>query len=132
LATNEEVLRSFLVALDWKNEAAHQKEFVGAIEGATLKANLLAQGIVEMAKSISSSVSGASEDFLKLGLLATQVNASVQTIVASRQAFKQIGADPQEAVSILQSVNNKMRSLNDGNLEAQKSSALVETKSPKN
>jgi hypothetical protein len=50
VATNEEILRSFLVALDWKNEAAHQKEFVGAIEGATLKANLLAAGIAEMAE----------------------------------------------------------------------------------
>ena len=45
MATNEEVLRSFLVALNWKNEAHQQKEFVGAIESATLKANLLADGI---------------------------------------------------------------------------------------
>jgi hypothetical protein len=38
MATNEEVLRAFVVSLGWKSEAAQQKEFVGAIEGATLKA----------------------------------------------------------------------------------------------
>jgi hypothetical protein len=37
MATNEEVLRAFVVSLGW-NEAAQQKEFVGAIESATLKA----------------------------------------------------------------------------------------------
>jgi hypothetical protein len=33
MATNEEVLRAFVVSLGWKNEAAQQKEFVGAAEG---------------------------------------------------------------------------------------------------
>jgi hypothetical protein len=39
MATNEEVLRAFVVSLGWKNEAAQQKEFVGAVESATIKAN---------------------------------------------------------------------------------------------
>ena len=56
MATNEEVLRAFVVSLGWKNEAAEQKQFVGAIESATLKANLLADGIVAMAKSVSGAI----------------------------------------------------------------------------
>ena len=94
MATNEEILRSFIVALDWKNEAAQQKQFVGAIKSATLKANLLADGIVAMAKSISGSIESASQDFLKLGLLASQTKASVQTIISLQQALKQVGASP--------------------------------------
>jgi hypothetical protein len=38
MATNEEVLRAFVVSLGWKSEAEQQKQFVGAIESATLKA----------------------------------------------------------------------------------------------
>jgi hypothetical protein len=49
MATNEEVLRAFVGSLGWKNEAGQQKEFVGAVESATLKANLLADGIAEIA-----------------------------------------------------------------------------------
>ena len=74
MATNEEVLRAFVVSLGWKSEAAQQKEFVGAIESATLKANLLAQGIVEMAKSVSGAIENASQDFLKLGSAISQPN----------------------------------------------------------
>jgi hypothetical protein len=38
MANNEEVLRAFVVSLGWKSEAEQQKQFVGAIESATLKA----------------------------------------------------------------------------------------------
>jgi hypothetical protein len=79
-------------------------------------------------KSISGSISNAPQDFLRLGFLATQTNTSIQTLIASQQAFKQIGASPQEAVSILAAVNNKMRSLNDGNLEAQKKFGISRNK----
>jgi hypothetical protein len=116
LATNEEILRSFLVALDWKNEAAHQKEFVGAIEGATLKANLLAAGIAAMAKSISGSIENSSQKFLQLGIMADQTRTSIQTILALQQTFVQFGSTAGEANSVLQTINNNLRSLNDGNL----------------
>ena len=71
MGTNEEVLRSFLIALNWKNEAHQQKQFVGAIESATLKANLLADGIRAMAESIAGSLTRTSNDFLQLGVLAS-------------------------------------------------------------
>ena len=78
MATNEEVLRSFLIALNWSNEAHQQKEFVGAIESATLKANLLADGIAKMAESIAGSITSASQNFLQLGNLAAQTRVSAQ------------------------------------------------------
>lgn len=128
MATNEEILRSFIVALDWKNEAAQQKQFVGAIKSATLKANLLADGIVAMAKSISGSIESASQDFLKLGLLASQTKASVQTIISLQQALKQVGASPDDAVSLIRNVNHKLRELNDGYLESYKKFGITKNK----
>jgi muramidase (phage lysozyme) len=116
MATNEEVLRAFVVSLGWKSEAAQQKEFVGAIEGATLKANLLAQGIAEMAKSIAGSIEGASQNFLQLGVMADQTRTSVRTILSLQQALTQFGGSAGEAQSILQTVSKNLRSMNDGNL----------------
>src|ERR1700722_9930622 len=116
MATNEEVLRAFVVSLGWKSEAAQQKEFVGAIESAILKANLLAQGIAEMAKSIAGSIEGASQDFLQLGVIADQTRTSVRTILSLQQALTQFGGSAGEAQSILQTVSKNLRSMNDGNL----------------
>ena len=116
MATNEEVLRAFVVSLGWKSEAAQQKEFVGAIESATLKANLLADGIAEMAKSISGSLNSASENFLQLGIMADQTRTSVQTILALQQAFVQFGGVAGDADAVLRTLNQNTRALNDGNL----------------
>jgi hypothetical protein len=114
--------------LSRKSEASQQKEFVGAIESATLKANLLADGIATMAKSIAGSIESASQDFLQLGLLASQTKTSIQTIVALQQAFKQVGASPDQAVSLIQSVNHKLRSMNDGYLESYKRFGITKNK----
>ena len=116
MATNEEVLRAFVVSLGWKSEAAQQKEFVGAIESATLKANLLADGIAEMAKSISGSLNSASENFLQLGIMADQTRTSIQTILALQQAFVQFGGVAGDADAVLRALNQNTRALNDGNL----------------
>ena len=91
MGTNEEVLRSFLIALNWKNEAHQQKQFVGAIESATLKANLLADGIRAMAESIAGSLTRTSNDFLQLGVLASQTRASASSILVLQQAFAKFG-----------------------------------------
>ena len=116
MATNEEVLRSFLIALNWRNEIHQQKEFVGAIEGATLKANLLADGIAAMAKSIAGSLTSASQNFLQLGVLADQTRTSISTILSFQQTLKQFGGTAGEANSIIQTINQSLRSMNDGNL----------------
>jgi hypothetical protein len=116
MATNEEVLRAFVVSLGWKNEAAQQKQFVGAIESATLKANLLADGIAAMAKSVARSIEGASQNFLQLGILADQTRTSIGTILSLQQALTQFGGSAGEANSILSTINNSLRSMNDGNL----------------
>ena len=116
MATNEEVLRSFLVSLNWRNELHQQKEFVGAIEGATLKANLLADGIAAMAKSISGSLSSASQNFLQLGILADQTRTSISTVLSLQQTLVQFGSTAGEANSVLDTINKSLRSMNDGNL----------------
>ena len=116
MATNEEVLRSFLIALNWKNEAHQQKEFVGAIESATLKANLLADGIRSMAESIAGSLSKASDNFLQLGVLASQTRTSASAILALEQAFAKFGVSAGTVDSVILNVNTKMRAMNDGNL----------------
>jgi hypothetical protein len=116
MATNEEVLRSFVVALGWKNEAARQKEFVGAVESATLKANLLADGIAAMAKSIAKSIENSSQQFLQLGVMADQTRTSISTILSLQQAFVQFGSSAGEANSVISTISNSLRSMNDGNL----------------
>ena len=116
MATNEEVLRSFLVSLNWRNEIHQQKEFVGAIEGATLKANLLADGIRSMAESIAGSLSSASQNFLQLGVLANNTRTSISTILAFQQTLTQFGGTAGEAASTIQTISNNLRSMNDGNL----------------
>ena len=109
-------LRSFLIALNWNNEAHQQKEFVGAIESATLKANLLADGIAKMAELIAGSITSASQNFLQLGNLADQTRVSASNIVALRQAFIQFGGSAAQVDLALQTMSQKMRALNDGNL----------------
>jgi len=45
-----ETIREFLIGLGYKNDAAGERRFTGAIESATLKANLLATALEDMAR----------------------------------------------------------------------------------
>jgi hypothetical protein len=111
--------------LGWKNEAAQQKEFVGAVESATLKANLLADGIAAMAKSIARSIENSSQQFLQLGIMADQTKTSISTILSLQQAFVQFGSTAGEANSVISTISNSLRSMNDGNLSCVGRSSLT-------
>jgi hypothetical protein len=69
-----------------------------------------------MAKSIAGSIEGASQNFLQLGVMADQTRTSIQTILSLQQAFVQFGSTAGEANSVISTISNSLRSMNDGNL----------------
>ena len=69
-----------------------------------------------MAESIAGSLSKASDNFLQLGVLASQTRTSASAILALEQAFAKFGVSAGTVDSVILNVNTKMRAMNDGNL----------------
>jgi hypothetical protein len=113
--TNEEVLRSLIVSLGWQNDQQSERRFVSAIEGATLKANLLAKGIEDLAESVAKNIGAITEKYQAIYNLESITKTSSETILGLRFAFKQIGLGATEADSTLRGVADSLRALNSGN-----------------
>ena len=111
----QETLRSFLVDLGWRSDGNGERRFIAAVEGATLKANLLASGIEAMAKSISSSLQKVSEDYRGLSALEDITKATAPTILSLGYAFQQVGLGADQAKGMLKTVADSLRTYNSAN-----------------
>ena len=82
-------IRSFLVDLGFSIDAASQRSFVGALEGATLRAKLLGDAIEEMARTVVSKVGEVAESFEQLFYQSQRIGASENSIRAFGYAVSQ-------------------------------------------
>jgi hypothetical protein len=61
-----DTLREFIVSLGFKLDESQQRNFVGALEGATLRAKLLGDAIEAMARTVVDKVAAVATQFEQL------------------------------------------------------------------
>ncbi len=111
----DDTLRSFLVGLSWKSDAAQERKFIAAIEGATLKAKLLGDTIEEMARKTGLAVLGVAEGFEQLYYHAERTGASAKTLNSFEYAINQVGGSATAAGASFEAMAAKLRE-NPGNI----------------
>jgi hypothetical protein len=95
-------IREFLVGLGFKVDESQQRNFVSAIEGATLRANLLATAIEDMARTVVDKVGQVATQFEQLFYQSSRVGASASSIRAFEYAVSQLGGTVESANSSLE------------------------------
>jgi hypothetical protein len=105
-----DTIREFLVGIGFKVDQSSERQFAAAMEGAVLKANLLAAAIEDMAKTVAGKVGEVAEHFEQLFYQSSRVGSSVAGIQAFEFAFKQLGSSVGGADAALESFGYKLRS----------------------
>jgi hypothetical protein len=105
----DSTIREFLVGLGFKIDEAGERRFISAIEGATLRANLLADAIENMAKIVVEKVGAVAANFEQLYYQSARVGASAQSIKAFEYAVSQLGGTMEGANSTLESFGRFLR-----------------------
>jgi hypothetical protein len=98
-----DTIREFLVGIGFKVDQSSERQFTSAMEGAVLKANLLATAIEDMAKTVAGKVGEVAQHFEQLFYQSSRVGASVAGIQAFEFAFKQLGSSVGDADAALES-----------------------------
>jgi hypothetical protein len=104
-----DTIREFLVGIGFKVDQSSERQFAAAMEGAVLKANLLAAAIEDMAKTVAGKVGEVAEHFEQLFYQSSRVGSSVAGIQAFEFAFKQLGSSVGGADAALESFGYKLR-----------------------
>jgi Phage tail lysozyme len=104
-----ETIREFVASLGFSINESQQRNFVGALEGATLRAKLLGDAIEAMAKTVAEKVGEVAEHFEQLFYQSSRVGSSVAGIQAFEFAFKQLGSSVGDADAALESFGYKLR-----------------------
>jgi hypothetical protein len=104
-----DTIREFVASLGFSINESQQRNFVGALEGATLRAKLLGDAIESMAKTVASKVGEVAEHFEQLFYQSSRVGSSVAGIQAFEFAFKQLGSSVGDADAALESFGYKLR-----------------------
>jgi hypothetical protein len=97
-----DTLREFIVSLGFKLDESQQRNFVGALEGATLRAKLLGDAIEVMARTVVSKVADVATQFEQLFYQSSRVGASASSIRAFEYAVSQLGGTVESANSSLE------------------------------
>jgi hypothetical protein len=97
-----DTIREFLVGLGFSVNESQQRNFVGALEGATLRANLLATAIEDMARTVVDKVGEVATQFEQLFYQSSRVGASASSIRAFEYAVSQLGGTIEGANSSLE------------------------------
>jgi Phage tail lysozyme len=105
-----ETIREFVTALGFSVNESQQRNFIGALEGATLRAKLLGDAIESMAKTVVDGVGQAADHLEQLFYQSSRVGSSVAGIQAFEFAFKQLGSSVGDADAALESFGYKLRS----------------------
>ena len=104
-----ETIRSFLVGLGFKVDDASQRNFVSALEGATLRAKLLGDAIEAMARVVVDKVGQVATQFEQLFYQSQRVGASANSIRAFEYAVSQLGGTVEGANSALEGFGEFIR-----------------------
>lgn len=92
-----DTIREFVVGLGYKLDESSQRNFVGALEGATLRAKLLGDVIEGMARTVVDKVGEVAESFENLFYQSQRVGASENSIRAFGYAIQQVGGHLENA-----------------------------------
>jgi hypothetical protein len=97
-----ESIREFLVSLGFKIDEAGERRFTQALEGAVVRANLLADAIERMASIAVGKIAEVSTQFEHLHYQAQRLGASEASIRAYAYAISQVGGSADAATASLQ------------------------------
>lgn len=97
-----ETIKEFLIALGYKVDRATEKKFEDSITAATLKANLLADALVGMAKKLAESLQHAAGDLSDLYYASIRAGTSATNLKALQLAAQDFGVSAQEAGGYLE------------------------------
>ncbi len=106
---DQETMKEFLVRIGYKVDEPSQRRFFAGIEGATLKANLLAEALEGMARVAAEKVSQVAATFEQLGYMSARVGSSVQHIRAFEFAVSQLGGTAAGAQGSLENFGKFLR-----------------------
>jgi hypothetical protein len=104
-----ETIREFLVSLGFKVDDSTEQRFIGALEGATLRAKLLGDAIEAMASTVVAKVGEVGTQFEQLFYQSQRVGASAQSIKAFEYAVSQLAGSVEGANSSLESFGRFLR-----------------------
>ena len=104
-----ETIREFIVGLGWNIDAASERRFVSAVEGATLRAKLLGDAIELMAATVVDKVGQVATQFEQLFYQSQRVGASANSIRAFQYAIGQLGGTVEGANSALEGFGEFLR-----------------------
>lgn len=97
-----DTIREFLIGFGFDLDEAGERRFVSMIEGATLRANLLADAIENMARVVVDKVAVVAENFEQLYYQSQRIGASANSISAFEDSVKRLGGTAEGARSSLQ------------------------------
>jgi hypothetical protein len=97
-----DTIREFVVGISFKNDEASQRNFINAIEGATLKAKLLGDAIEAMARTVAAKVGEVAANFEQLYYQSQRIGASETSIRAFGVAIQTVGGHLENANASLQ------------------------------
>src|ERR1700678_750314 len=106
-----DTIREFVASLGFKTDESSQRNFVGALEGATLRAKLLGDAIEAMARTVVNKVGEVATSFENLYYQSQRVGASETSIRAFSYAVDQLGGSVESANSSLNSFGAYINSL---------------------
>jgi hypothetical protein len=104
-----DTIREFLVGLGFSVNESQQRNFVGALEGATLRAKLLGDAIEAMARTVVNKVGEVATQFEALFYQSSRVGASAQSIRAFEFAISNLGGTIEGAKSSLEDFSKFLR-----------------------
>ena len=106
-----ETLKEFLVSLGWAGDTIKrdQRHFEGAITAATLKAELIGDLLIEIARKIGDVVKEVATKFDDLYFAAQRANSSAALANDFPLLIKKYGGNPAEAAALLEAAGQKLR-----------------------
>ena len=105
----EETIKEFVARICYKIDEPSERRFMQGIEGAVVKANLLADALEGMARVAAEKVSQVAATFEQLGYMSARVGASVQHIRAFEFAVSQLGGTAAGAQGSLENFGKFLR-----------------------
>jgi hypothetical protein len=105
----DSTIREFLVGLGFSVDQAGQRNFVSALEGATLRAKLLGDAIEDMARTVVDKVAQVATQFEQLFYQSQRLGASASSIRAYEYAISQLGGTVEGANSSLEDFGSFLR-----------------------
>lgn len=104
-----ETIREFLVALGFKVDQPTLKKFEDVMTSATLKAHVMADAFVGMAKALAENIQHATKDLENLYYTSLRVGSSATNLKALTQASQDFGVSAEEALGNIEALAQALR-----------------------